>query len=129
MKANELRIGNLFILPNGDIGKISYHEIRLMVVAIEKPDYQPIPLTEEWLLKFGFVQSSNNLGNTFHILKKDGVIVMLTIEHWTNTDINSKYHNHWHCEYLLNGHKLQYLHQLQNIYFALTGEELTIKEK
>jgi hypothetical protein len=129
MKANELRIGNLFILPNGDIGKISYHEIRLMVVAIEKPDYQPIPLTEEWLLKFGFVQSSNNLGNTFHILKKDGVIVMFTIEHWTNTDINSKYHNHWHCEYLLNGHKLQYLHQLQNIYFALTGEELTIKEK
>jgi hypothetical protein len=128
MKANELRIGNLFILPNGDIGKISYHEIRLMVVAIEKPDYQPIPLTEEWLLKFGFVQSSNNLGNTFHILKKDGVIVMLTIEHWTNIDINSKYHNHWHCEYLLNGHKLQYLHQLQNLYFALTGEELTIKE-
>ena len=146
MKATDLRIGNYVIFKSIQMVTLNQngkyenyeepHQLHQIQISsndfeyIEKgqSEYRPIPLTEEWLLKFGFVQSSNNLGNTFHILKKDGVIVMLTIEHWTNTDINSKYHNHWHCEYLLNGHKLQYLHQLQNLYFALTGEELTIKE-
>ena len=113
MTANELRIGNKFYLPSGEVGTISYHEIRLMVVALDKPNYKPIPLTEEWLLKFGFEKQSRR----FYVL------------------------NNWVVEYR-EGTKLfnfvaeepidiivKYVHQLQNLYFALTGEELTFKSE
>ena len=116
IKANEFRIGNLFILPNGDIGKISYHEIRLMVVAIEKPDYQPIPLTEEWLLKFGFEWS---IQHQAHYLNGFDFVI----------DICTDYSRV--IKYKRGGEvmtRIQHVHQLQNLYFALTGEELTIKE-
>jgi hypothetical protein len=120
MKANELRIGNLFILPNGDIGKISYHEIRLMVVAIEKPDYKPIPLTEEWLLKFGF---SNREAFSY----KEWFIGFNPITHDWMFDICWLVGHDY--PFYRNGHfAIKYLHQLQNLYFALTGEELTIKQ-
>jgi hypothetical protein len=121
MKANELRIGNLFILPNGDIGKISYHEIRLMVVAIEKPDYQPIPLTEEWLLKFGFERHHSDYGN--------GVIYIKDVPN--NNEFKwGVYPFELGSGFIINKSKnLKYVHQLQNLYFALTSEELTIKEK
>ena len=112
IKANELRIGNLIILPNGDIGKISYHEIRLMVVAIEKPDYQPIPLTEEWLLKFGFQWKNFAFRDgTFTVRFQKEFYVYLSLEGVRPIQI-----------------KLEHCHQLQNLYFALTGEELTIKQ-
>ena len=62
MKASELRIGNLVDLGNR-IAKISeiYHKA-CTVLDLEETqdtieDYErtkPIPLTEEWLLKFGF---------------------------------------------------------------------------
>jgi hypothetical protein len=121
IKANELRIGNLIILPNGDIGKISYHEIRLMVVAIEKPDYQPIPLTEEWLLKFGGKPLENGYWISVTNLKAE-----LHFELFKNTDeivttIKSQF-----CDLILD--RIKYVHQLQNLYFCLCGEELTIKE-
>jgi hypothetical protein len=121
LQNNELRIGNLFILPNGDIGKISYHEIRLMVVAIEKPDYQPIPLTEEWLLKFGFEKRTTVLHSVqyfigFNPITHDWMFDILWL-------VGHEY------PFYRNGHfAIKYVHQLQNLYFALTGEELTIKE-
>lgn len=112
MTANELRIGNLFILPNGEIGKISYHEIRLMVVAIEKPNYQPIQLTEEWLLKLRFVK--HHKYGYFYI---DSFIVDL--------DMNGQFYM---CDIDIHI-VLKHVHQLQNLYFALTGEELTFKSE
>jgi hypothetical protein len=117
IKANELRIGNLIILPNGDIGKISYHEIRLMVVAIEKPDYQPIPLTEEWLLRFGIDFTSEKEWYHLTFTIKD-----LLFE--TSSSIKGFTYNL--C--FDNQINFQYVHQLQNLYFCLCGEELTIKE-
>ena len=72
-------------------------------------DIEPIPLTEEWLLKFGFEKTS------LHYLKKDGIIIQ-------SED------NYFECFLGSIVVKLQWLHQLQNLYFALTGEELKIKE-
>ena len=76
-------------------------------------DLSGIPLTEEWLLKFGFyIDSFKNyeLGNIN--------IHRLTFK----LDIFEE--DDWHTIPI----KMKYVHQLQNLYFALTGEELTIKQ-
>lgn len=112
MTASELRIGNKFYLPNGDVGTISYHEIRLMVVALDKPNYKPIPLTEEWLLKLGFVKHGKY--GYFYI---DFFVVDL--------DMNGQFYM---CDIDIHI-VLKHVHQLQNLYFALTGEELTFKSE
>ena len=65
MKASDLRIGNLYyyrVLDQLDpkkewfeVSKIDYDDLRVIAIKDEmNQDYQPIPLNEEWLLKFGF---------------------------------------------------------------------------
>lgn len=112
MKASELRIGNYYN-HNGEIKKVTPNII-LELFENERVWIEPIPITEEWLLNFGF---SEKLGNwelpnfRFHINKPmnfDGFIF---------------------CEgYSVITDKIQFIHQLQNLYFALTGEELILKQ-
>lgn len=76
----------------------------------------PIPLTPEWLERMGFTYSK-----TFGCYSKDFEILFCT-------DGNE----YWLCEQNGNmlskiGKPFQYLHQLQNLYFDLTREELQIK--
>lgn len=110
MKANELRIGNYVKLPYGvedvvNVGDPEGGGDTVNGYRIEK--CKPIPLTEEWLIKFGFEKTS------LHYLKKDGFIIQSEKDYF---------------ECFLGNVvvKLQYLHQLQNLYFALTGGELQI---
>jgi hypothetical protein len=53
MKANELRIGNYVYDTLGKVNKI---DLEAITYVVKEPHNQvkPIPLTEEWLLKFGF---------------------------------------------------------------------------
>ena len=76
----------------------------------------PILLTEEWLLKFGF---EKQMAWTYCIELKGNLklVYYLGEKGWSIGNKNySDFSN------------LQYVHQLQNLYFALTNEELTIKE-
>lgn len=119
MKANELRIGNL----------VYYQSKELIVDAIclawltlhpDDPDYSHIPLTEEWLLWFGFRQVSYRNEEIFVFRKK------LTSRS-TNFDIIIGTHSIiFGMEFLCFTF---YIHQLQNLYFALTNEELLTKTK
>ena len=57
MKANELRIGNLLQggkVLNFDNCIVKFKDKLHYVYGINHPLCRPIPLTEEWLLKFGF---------------------------------------------------------------------------
>jgi hypothetical protein len=126
MKANELRIGNLVYLKSKDaIYEISSgHDIEEIDDAPINFDAKPIPLTEEWLLKFGFEfykkQVSLNVGGElFNYAVKNEIIIWTDLKTgWTlDGRINRK--THW----------LNSVHQLQNLYFALTGEELTFKSE
>lgn len=123
MKANELRTGNWII---GDVG-IPY-KLELSDFADWYYDHNshefgehifPIPLTEEWLLKFGFRLSVGAA--------------------WYNDKFNDSYFkenfrlNKWDDGRLFLWdykfpNEIKYVHQLQNLYFALTGEELIINE-
>lgn len=112
MKANELRIGNYTINENG--GVVEMYSTRIRIFSDGTINYKPIPLTEEWLLKFGFEESENcyelEINGSISIffagylgVMIDGVFSFLDKDQF-------------------------YVHQLQNLYFALTNEELTLKQ-
>lgn len=127
MKASELRIGNFV-----DFEKTTHiiDEIGSTIVRshwngadrnAESNDYlctineiKPIPLTEKWLLKFGF---EKHYGNVLSLETET-----LLIE-WIDSKI---YLTCGVCAEVGKEMPIKSVHQLQNLYFALTGEELTL---
>ena len=116
MKASELRIGNLIYYngtngPTYNINKIDGVDIATMEGDAKYLSFhEPIPLTEEWLLKFGFKKINHRI---------EGVIYRREWLQFSETFLAD-----WR-----GGHigRIQYVHQLQNLYFALTNTELIIK--
>lgn len=136
MKANELRIGNLFkysdnaiIKPEkrGVISSIIADDISFLAHSYNENLIEPITLTEEWLLSFGFdkiteLTDGYNKGMPIEKYLYDKFYIL-------NTDLlNPNFGIGLH--YIWDGISLEikYVHQLQNLYFALTGEELTLKQ-
>ena len=109
MKANELRIGNYYY---GDVLFPSEYNVITANDLVELDSdplddyYQPIPLTEEWLFKFGFIKHVSQ--SIWYTLNK--------VDVWF---FDGKYVND-------NDVEIKYVHELQNLYFALTKKELTI---
>jgi len=121
MKASELRIGN-YVSQNGEeihgIVSLTIHRFQMGQIKLE-----PISLTEEWLLKFGFVNidkgnnnfitytdSEHNYYLQIDVRKKDGKYLILD--------------NSFDDLRAFSMIDIEYVHQLQNIYYCLTGEEL-----
>ena len=99
---------------------IEYEAKDISGTQVENPymdvvsQYEPIPLTEEWLLKFEFWTSDWDIHST---LRKQVLDSSLVYDKDNKTfDLGD----------LLNI-KIEYVHQLQNLYFVLTGEELKLK--
>ena len=115
MKASELRIGN-YIFDRYEIIKIDKYHFAL-AESFYTEDFTPIPLTEEWLLKFGFNKVGSNYENRLIILhtnNKTGTFDFLLNEPHSNK---------------LIVRVIESVHQLQNLYFALTNEELTYEQQ
>lgn len=117
MQANECRIGNWVEFKK----KQSYDYTTLTGSSFEgsyiENTFKPIKLTEEWLLKFGFEKDFNNLNGRWQFfISKDGSNVII-----------EKFNEQWIFIWELNfvGRPIGFVHELQNIYFALTGKELT----
>ena len=117
MKAQDLRIGNL-VMTDVEKGSafdglnfvVGWSEIRDSEILGDNWGYKPIPLTEEWLERFGFEYSDLN-GDS-------GLWKIPPFQ------IYGKY-NQFIYDYRLD---VNYVHQLQNLYFALTYEELQTDE-
>jgi hypothetical protein len=112
MTANELRIGNYVNVTHTyfnetEIGTIQIDDLVRLVTNIPTYDYEPIPLTEEWLLRFAFTPCK---------YKQRYVLGKFTY------NINSGWF--FGNKKLINQ---KYVHQLQNAIFALTQKEITIK--
>src|SRR5690606_23175982 len=99
------------------IDSVGAHEYPLWVESIGKANdveeydgFVAIPLTEDWLLRFGFELSGRSLK-----IKNFGRFIF--------TELGCSFYP---AGYLKTGLKvdMQYVHQLQNLYFALTGKEL-----
>jgi len=132
MNANELRIRNLVEYQKGCYGYvysiesaeprknkrfsdksiITIFDGGLLSVPIDEID--PIPLTEDWLLKMGFVYR----GIYYHFPNHD----IFKLEQYKNKNA------YWlrHASESLDSVRINHVHTLQNLYFSLTGEELQL---
>jgi hypothetical protein len=126
MKAEELRIGNLVLIPYNKSNKQEgFFEATISQIGdfgayIKPEDYEPILLTEEWLLKFGFID----------LTERCGLKVMFSIIN-KHIHINTETMSYCEIDYeqnIIDIIRVEHVHQLQNLYFALTGEELQLQE-
>jgi hypothetical protein len=129
MKANELRINNYYELKGSVLGGgicqlKNLKDFIHIGDLIESDLVKPIPLTEEWLLKFGFKK------NEIPTALKEFYIVNYQLENFVVYLLE----NSFEIE-LINKNKDQFnlfinpkkqVHTLQNIYFAITNNELEI---
>ena len=129
MKGNELRLGNYLQTDKGDIVVVKLIEYNGVIVApINEEDYDyytlPIPLNEEWILKLGFNECDYKPYDNF-IIK-----------------CNNGYYNsikYYEGEWVYNNDKsdascytvtcIKYVHELQNLFYALNKTELVITKK
>jgi len=111
MTKNELRIGNYITIHRTEIqmleGDFGYSD----------DFYNPIPITKEWLIILGF--EYNDFWPNYRISTDDGYYNSIQF-----------YEKEWHynndssdagCYYVAT---IKYVHQLQNLYFAINNIEL-----
>lgn len=131
MNLSELRIGNIIYAWNGiemvvrsimDGSELTGvlaselnppKEFEGMQASLCYAMIKPIPLTINWLLNFGFKE---HIGE-YEIRLKYGTLNICPSRDWV-FDIM-----------MADGlGKMEYVHQLQNLYHSLTGKELTLKK-
>ena len=132
IQANELRIGNWVLNKRYKSGyEMQIESIGEFGLNIElgydglNPvidddcgfnECEPIPLTEEWMVKFGFYEKYKSSSNRWN---------MKWFELHDCEDDEGNLTGVFMYDFRI---QIKYVHQLQNLYFALTGEELTINE-
>ena len=138
MKANELRIGN-YVNIEGDVVKVkeiyekSIHYANSEYESFATEDFiQPIELTEEVLLKIEFKKERQLLSYLFYLdyeIDKDNIILVKYIIYPKAPSllkiIASQGGNYECFEFIKRG--IKYLHELQNTYYCLTGQELKVE--
>lgn len=120
MDVRELRMGNFvqnYYIKRPyriDADGIKHCDELNKMTEFQNSSYTPIPLTEEWLIDFGFKEVKPKEG-VLMAFKKDSI--RIEISHSGNFYYKNK--------------SLPYVHLLQNVYYfnELTGEELTLKNK
>lgn len=134
----EVRIGNLVVYNNR---VFEIYSIEKEFPTLYTPEFgicvadwnniEPIPITEYCLLKFGFDVEYHKNGNSYkreidnisgHIfeiifINKGNLLEPI----WLVMYGGGGYHDSIPA-------KIKYVHQLQNLYFALTGEELILNK-
>ena len=113
MKVEELRVGNWvnewwscdeMFMPTQVTGED--------IIRLEEDwrTYEPIELTKEWYLNFGFKEFKGEKSSFF--LDDFTIYNNLGLFFWKGTQVKS----------------IKHVHQLQNLYFALTNKDLVFQE-
>ncbi|MCP1996643.1 hypothetical protein [Flavobacterium sp. HSC-61S13] len=124
MEANELRIGNAVTykdktviveaITSDGISVSGYENGRFTPVYLCNVNLKPITITEDVLLRHGFIYLHDK--HSFFIHGNE-----------VNIKIDKKIRWIAWCNTVLTNVEIKYLHQLQNLYFILTGKELIEK--
>jgi hypothetical protein len=127
---NELRYGNLvytwdtdYEYGPGNQFLQQVEEVRKNVVEFKTShaayyEIEPIPLTVEWMAKLGFEWNATDkryyiqIGNILYLEFDTDFDCFIAPESWAGS-----------CPW----NNVKHVHQLQNLYFNLTGNELEIK--
>jgi hypothetical protein len=144
MESNQLRIGNL-VKFNDKISEVI--EVRKNLIRaeylmddglllhrplVEIDRIDPIPLTEEWMLKFGFEKieysdERHGFGTEYNLKLNDDIFL-----NYSDDFSLAIYRNEKAMEdevgILPKWEAIKHVHQLQNLIFALVGEEITLKQ-
>jgi len=143
MKTGDLRIGNWYTSVKFGVPVrcelTDFSQLDVMSDgAYDDPPidevFEPIPLTEEWLLKFGFKKAEKKIDIFPESFIKDNVMksrLYLRLSHkggyyWgflTQGIRETKETDHEFYDI----QPMLYVHQLQNLYFTLAGTELEVK--
>lgn len=119
MKANELRIGNWIHSSslNKDRQVWSFYDLHYFL-----ENMKPIELTEEWLIKLGFKDKQEEVENC-NINYTYSKNPQFWIQKHTEVDEHIFYGLNNSIEVFIKS-----VHQLQNLFYCLTGKELTINK-
>lgn len=124
--SNELRLGNFVLPPLSDepiriddftpkgINLAEWDNGSAFATEWTFEEIRPIPLTQKWLEKLGFVEGVDRMSG--FLCHTNGFSILFTND------------NHWCFFERVAIRPVSWVHQLQNLYFALTSKELTIKE-
>lgn len=134
LQSKELRIGNYIYEPNNEntnpfkVWSIYNEDGNDKLNGYPLSYCKPIPLTEEWLFKFGFkrdLQLEELEGEGFGGDFKHYYFGNRSTAHFIRICYHErgKYTLSYRDASLI---KPKHVHQIQNLYFALTGEELTM---
>lgn len=135
MKAQELRIGNLLsydgtVVQVSNTGSNGFETTKdgVLYGSCNLESYDPIELTEQWLIDFGFKREnrstiSADFWKGINPLTKDWLFSLIWIYDYEK---NHPYPLKGYPFYKNGYFEITHVHQLQNLYFALTGEELQL---
>ena len=124
MNANELRIGNLIntistnkVFESFITDVKGYDILRCEEKSFKYWSYEPIPLTEKWLSDFGFKKTNESEEVEWYSLNGFEIAI-----HEEDEKVYFVY-QHMVLRHIIN------VHQLQNLYFAITGTELSYENE
>lgn len=119
MKPNELRIGNYIDLGGGrNLWQISEDDILATL------NLNPILLSEEWLKKFGFEKGGNYFSKQINSWDSTIYIILEDLDYviyFEEENMDERHANNY-----VSLCAIKYVHELQNLWFALTKNELNI---
>lgn len=145
MNASDLRIGNLIGKSSEVIVVKSIDEYGINVSYDRDygeeyeglfSDLTPIPITKEWLLKASFFNDENNsdlyyISQYFSTMapRPRFALIKLHKEPFEDNHYQFLFYDVEKEQGIISlGIKIKYLHELQNMYWALKGEDLTINK-
>lgn len=132
LKPQELRFGNYIKSKESGFNHIVLG-IEDKRVSLDKSKYpydflrdcEPVPLTEEWLLRFGFKKDDFWDGNYHNFWDYNGYLGLLYVKPY----ILLTHHIPNQIKESINIKEIRYVHELQNLWYILSGQELTLNEE
>lgn len=128
LTAKELRIGNWirhkYSAPDFMVSEINAFSENNTVNGIGLCDCKPIHLTEQWLNELGFIKDDN--GNYLIGLQTHYLELLPSNGYWYPTYVQAPEMSHEN-EQRVSTNRIEFVHELQNLFFALTGRELEFK--
>lgn len=152
MKVQELRIGNYFIDSDGDIAVLTgfkplEHLTRCDTkegcnllfdspnngtgYICESKKARPVEITDKWLKEFDFYYSEDFGGRGYMI---DNFLLLKISEGWDSANVDTYFELEWcpnNMPFSERSHvksKIRYVHEIQNLFYMLSGEELSCRQ-